>query len=204
MRSEHAALGQAAAQALAQAQWPREMVWVRGDLQVLYASQACYHQASFNQAHAYRELELRVTVGSLGIGLAHEEPFYEFGGADFTTFAHYKQYTVESDLEPGCHLWDAHIWLEDADGRVYDVVSGVMKNCAEVRGKTLRFLERHVIEGLDKSQLAAAGLHYIAAPGAAQAVLMTAISRQWRPAFDTSVAVIEAYGAYMRALSACE
>ncbi len=49
----------------------------------------CIRQAWYNQTHAYRGLRLHVVAGSLGIGLLHQGPFYEYGGAEYTTFAHY-------------------------------------------------------------------------------------------------------------------
>jgi hypothetical protein len=180
---------------------PVYVEWVRDDMEVLYLGQACSRQGWFNQEHAYRELGLRSVAGSLGIGLAHQVPFYEYGGAEYTTFAHYRRsrFTVDSLATPGCQVWDAHVWLEDADGRVYDVVSSGMTNCAAVRGKTLRLPERHVIEGVDKAELAAHGLHYAAAVGITQQALMTAMHRQWRPVLDQEVAAIELHGAATRA-----
>ncbi len=62
----------------------------------------------------YKDRSLRIVSGSLGWG--KDEPFWHFGGPDFTTLEQFKHTWL------GGGAMDVHVWLEDASGCVYDIV----------------------------------------------------------------------------------
>lgn len=133
----------------------------------------CYFQARYNMEHAYAQHGLRTVVGSLGIGAGR--PFFEYGGPDYTTVKHF----MMGRGARGRISWDAHVWLEDEDGCVYDVATQAMMRCADAWGKDISFCAGQVYEGVDKASLAQQGLVYLCAPQPAQALLGQLLARQW-------------------------
>ena len=114
--------------------------------------------------------KVRAPVGSRGMGLAARGtghaanlPWYEYGGAGFTTEA---DFTSSPYSKPQERKLDVHFWLEDAEGRVYDIVTPYMKTIPDLRSKVLarRFADKQTcatpIIGETKKDLMAAGLHY--------------------------------------------
>jgi hypothetical protein len=133
----------------------------------------CYLQAKYNMEHAYAGRGLTMVVGSLGIGM--HKPFFEFGGPHYTTVAQFKMCSI-----PGGRIsWDAHAWLEDKDGRVYDIVTQGMTHCALAWGKDTSFKTGNVVEGVDKPTLAHRGLVYMPAPEFTQMIMKQLFAKQW-------------------------
>jgi hypothetical protein len=93
--------------------------------------------------------------------------------------------------EPAAGVCDAELvaasraWLEDAAGRVYDVVGEEMTCTAKERGMRFAFQPLDLIEGRSKEQLARRGLHYTRAPpGGASERLLAAFGRLRGSAYE--------------------
>jgi hypothetical protein len=107
----------------------------------------CYFNAAYNKFNAYKHLNLRWVVGSLGLA-----DHFEYGG---------KNHTV-ADFR--ANPFDSHAWLEDADGNVYDYIFPRYAQYAQYWGKNPTFATNWLIEGISKADLAEDGLEYIPAP----------------------------------------
>ena len=120
---------------------------------------------------------LKLVSGSLGIG--QDEPFFEYGGKDFDTAKDYLQSTTSSRYPDGTFCLDAHVWIEDGRGRIYDIVTPQMLTTSRVRRKELSaWITVHKpIEGIERSVLAGRGLHYVAASKDTSNVLITLMNR---------------------------
>ena len=143
-----------------------------GASRVLMAQGCCNTQARFNLAHAYKD-NLTRTAGSLGIGQV--VPWFEYGGAACATVADFLALPVT-----GKDTIDAHVWLEDGTGRVWDVVTPHMVFVALSRGKGLGYDAMHIIEGETKAALARRGLVYVTA--SEPELLVRVIDRKGAPA----------------------
>ena len=85
--------------------------------------------------------------------------------------------------------WDWHVWLEDSDGRVNDVVAAAWHSIAAVHGKKLGLgspAESLVVAGKTRGWLRSHGLDYVEAPMETQTVLFAVADR--------------VYGVYFKAL----
>lgn len=148
----------------------------------------CY-MAWFNKDFEYYDLGLHVVCGSLAFG-SNDDPWFEYGGRDWTRFKHFMnskliigntQFNVSSKNKTGHKtLQDVHIWLEDDEGNVYDIVQTHFKiieqqmrdypelyrnNSNIVPGKQIiGFKEGDVIQGMSKDELKTKGLQYFPAP----------------------------------------
>lgn len=111
----------------------------------------CFTNAAYNMENAYRSHTLNFVVGSLGIGV---KPFWEYGHVK------YKDYE-DFDCQ---NTYDAHAWLEDKHGNVFDFVYPSFVSIAHIHNRQIKLKKGTVIEGKSKSYLAKKGLHYISAP----------------------------------------
>lgn len=152
---------------------------VDSDRRIVCAEGRCWQQARFNQAHAYRHIGLKLVVGSLGMGKT--SPFFEFGGDTWSTVKSFKK---EAPDLFGRTQWDVHVWLENDEGAVYDVVSWHVVGAAMKRRKVVEFTLGQIIEGSTKAALVARGLVYVAAPELVQRVILHALEKQWLPEYD--------------------
>ena len=127
---------------------------------VLMVQGCCNQQAQFNKTHAYANIDppLKLVAGSLGIGRPEEDLWFEYGGASCKTVIDFRRLPVQA---PG--TVDAHVWLEDGGGRVWDVVTPLMVYVARAHKKGLDYLPMRIVEGENKDVLAAHGLVYVAA-----------------------------------------
>jgi hypothetical protein len=103
----------------------------------------------------------RIVIGSLGLGIT--DPWFEYGGRDFQKVHQFKS----SDFTTNDGRWDAHAWLEDEDGNVWDFITPYMKSVAKVRNKVLHEEPSSpaglcIIRGKSKLECARFGLHYVA------------------------------------------
>ena len=122
----------------------------------------CVPTAVFNQAVAYKNLGLKIVVGSLGLGRG-QNPFFEFGGRDCKDVRHFKEKKFA----------DLHVWLQDSVGGVYDIFYPQYENIvAYRRGVPTTFRGKTVIEGMSIRELAEKGLHYVPASEMAQNVIL--------------------------------
>lgn len=119
---------------------------------LLVGNWIAYQMAHYNKEHKYKNLDLHVVHGSLGFG----RDWFEFGGEDFRLFHEF--------VTP--HSVDAHSWLEDAEGRVYDIVQPMFLSVARMRSIELPGLKPfNAIQGMTKEKLEQEhNLVYIPAP----------------------------------------
>jgi len=112
----------------------------------------CLVYNTVNAMLGWKNLKLKLVAGSLGIGTT--KPFFEYGGLAWKKFSNFSK--------AGGRV-DAHVWLEDEFGNVYDVVTQHIAWVAVVRGKKISLRPRDIIEGKSKEELRKLGLHYVRA-----------------------------------------
>lgn len=135
----------------------------------------CMVTARYSLEHVYKGKGLHLVAGSLGIG--KEDPWFEYGNP--------KHRTVQDFMLPDGHAMDVHIWLEDKDARVYDVVTPYMVELvAPFHEQQLDARSREVLEGVGKDALRERGLHYIAAARKLQAPLLRIMTKRAQAAYD--------------------
>ncbi|KAI8820887.1 uncharacterized protein EV422DRAFT_506606 [Fimicolochytrium jonesii] len=120
----------------------------------------CLAYNTVNANDGWKHLNLKIVAGSLGIG--RTKPFFEYGGETWTEFHQFNR---------GDRV-DAHVWLEDENGRVYDIVTMHMCGVASVRGKEFRLQPYRIIDGMSKQKLCALGLHYVPSTDAIQSLIL--------------------------------
>lgn len=119
-------------------------------LPLTYKSNNCFINAYINSRHALKHLGLKYKIGALGLN-----GWFEYGGKNWTK----KDYFKKND---GSYCFDAHAWLEDSEGNVYDYVFESYDSVAKIRTKKgLEFLGE--IRGVSKAELKSKGLEYVEA-----------------------------------------
>jgi hypothetical protein len=136
---------------------------------ILSVSNQCILCALFNAKHAYSSLSLHPVVGSLGVGT--ENPYYEYGNPMWST---------AEQFHMGMTTFDCHVWLEDARGRVYDVVTGPMAAAALLQQRKILVKPGLVLEEVEKEKCLRLGLSYVAAPASIQGELLSMIKTTHR------------------------
>ena len=123
----------------------------------------CILSAIFNQQRIYNKQKLHLKCGSFGLGgLKDQSIWWEWGNPDWTTA---EQFTEKQS--PG--KIDAHVWLEDENGNIWDVWDPQLWGYFDLRRlPTLvrvklgakRPKNSVVIEGWSYSKCAQLGFHY--------------------------------------------
>lgn len=139
---------------------------VPSDPDLIYIQGNCLTQARYNAMRGVWKHVLegggRIVVGSIGIGMG-DDPWFEYGGRDFEKYHHFES-SPFTNTKDG--VWDAHVWLEDRHGNVWDIVTPYMKTVAKLRNKQLdpgiASCTPTVYAGRNKSDCAEQGIHYIA------------------------------------------
>jgi hypothetical protein len=142
------------------------------DKSVLFLDGNCFVYATYNQQKHWAALHLKIVCGSLGFGKPPSEPWFEHGHREWTSV---KQFMNGNEAS-----WDWHVWCEDAEGCVYDIVPGLWHAAARVYGRKLEIGapdKNTVIKGMHKAELKRGGLEYVAAPLETQGVLLSIASR---------------------------
>jgi hypothetical protein len=139
----------------------------------------CWQQAVFNLEHAYKDQNLKLVLGSLGIG--KRDPWFEFGGENWDRVAQFKKQS--GDLF-GRRQWDVHVWLENEDGKIFDVISQHVVQVARIRRKKVDCVAGQVIDGVSREVMADKGLTYVDAPEVVQRVILAALDKDWRSEVD--------------------
>lgn len=121
-----------------------------------YKKGYCFLNAYINSRHAYKDLGLKLKLGSLGLN-----GWFEYGGKNWGKADFFKTH------QPGSWTFDAHAWLEDAEGNVYDFCFKHYDWVCEVRGVG-KLKIQGLIEGKSKADLEALGLSYVTADAEAQ------------------------------------
>jgi len=115
----------------------------------------CFINSYLNQNGIYKSLDLKMVVGSVGWN-----DWFEYGGKGWTLLDFIK-------AKKGYTSWDAHCWLEDSEGNVYDFISGTDDLYTRHRtGKGLKL--KGVIQGVSKADLLKKGIEYIPGDEATQ------------------------------------
>ena len=144
-----------------------------------HSDNACHPCAVANQLSTYKDLGLTLVAGSLGIGLVTEGVFYEYGDPARRTVGEFLASPFSVRESDGCWRLDAHVWLEDAGGRIYDVVSSTVVFAAGLHGKTLLYKSGDVLLAACPAATALEGLHYVAAPKDAGKFLLDILERNF-------------------------
>jgi hypothetical protein len=111
----------------------------------------CFLNAYLNQQGIYKSLDLKMVVGSVGWNT-----WFEYGGKTWTLVDFIK---AKKGKTGG---WDAHCWLEDDKGNVYDYISETDDLYTRHRtGKGLKV--KGVVAGMSKADLLAQGIEYVPA-----------------------------------------
>jgi hypothetical protein len=132
----------------------------------VYAYGMCVFYAVCNKLEVYKEKQLRIVIGSFGVGMTHE-PFWEHGDPRYTSSKDF--------IQKDGRTTDLHMWLEDAKGCIYDILSNELAVIACIRDLKIDKLKSNpeMIEGVCKKTLAARGFHYLAASADIQQELWT-------------------------------
>ena len=113
-----------------------------------YKKSACFTNAFLNSRHAYKNLGLKLKIGSLGMN-----GWFEYGGRDWTREDFFRNH------KEGSYRFDAHAWLEDEQGNVYDYIFEWYNQVAVFRtGRPLKW--RGKIVKMNKRELLKKGLNY--------------------------------------------
>lgn len=143
----------------------------------LFLDGNCYICAYYNRLRCYAGLGLKLVCGSLGFGKEHPR-WLLFGK---------RHYVTAKDFMNGHPLsWDWHVWLENEEGCVWDVLPGMWHTLAHALGRHLGIgsaEEDSVIEGLARDILEKEGLEYIPASEATQSILFSVAERWTAPYF---------------------
>lgn len=114
----------------------------------------CFLDAHLNIIHFNKD-KLHIVVGSLGIGKGNNV-YYEYGGLG-------KEYKCIENIIPNDQHsgFDAHVWLEDEKGRVYDACRFEFILISKLWGKSIDFKNPCSFIAKTKNELKEKGLVYI-------------------------------------------
>jgi len=134
-------------------------------LPLVYKSGDCFINAFINKRNAYKDKDLKMVFGSVAFN-----GFFEYGGKDWGL----KEF--EARHTSGSYCWDAHAWLEDKDGNVYDKFFTFYNYSALINtGKVTAIPNNALFEGVSKTKAKALGVEYVPASRKVQrAIFMTA------------------------------
>jgi hypothetical protein len=136
------------------------------------ASRNCFIRAILGRENLRGKLNLKIVLGSLGLG-KDKKIVYEFGGLNFTR--------KEQFMTTQAGIYDIHVWLEDDNGNIYDVVTDYMLDVARFRRLDVDFnTPNTVIEGITKRTLAERGLHYLASESSIQEYILNDYCKQYK------------------------
>lgn len=156
----------------------------------LLKGDSLFFRVFYNQTHKYKDLKLKAVFGSLALG-AHKKlaPQFIAGGSSFTKSQDF--INIDTGM---CHRndkgeliyseVDMHAWLEDEEGRIWDIVDTDWIEFIEMKGNYLTVEATQEIAGYTLEQAAKVGLHYIKAPGDTQYLLGLAIEKYFRKPYE--------------------
>lgn len=126
----------------------------------------CFINSFINKKHCYKDKNLRFVIGSLALN-----GWCEWGGVNWTT----EKFLANYD---GKHSFDAHAWLEDEEGNIYDCVFPEYNRVALLRsGKATGFANGTVLEGVSKAKCEQRGLSYYPADKQSQVAMFVCIHK---------------------------
>lgn len=154
----------------------------RYDRGVVWTNNQCFYTSLFNNTHAFARFQLHLVYGSLGVG--KRSPFFEFGGADFNTLNDFMSSGATNVDRAGRVSLDAHVWLEDNNGKIYDVCTDHMRRVCEIRRLDPIQSNITIITGVEKSRLQGAGIWHVAAPSSVQQQLAQVFHSSWYETYE--------------------
>lgn len=138
-------------------------------LPLTYKKDQCFINAYINHHNHYLDKKLRLVIGSFAIN-----GWFEFGGKNWTKKDFIKNLT-------GTYTTDAHCWLEDEDGNVYDYIHEGYDFWVKIRtNKPMKF--SGLVEGVSKADLLGKGIEYVPADKETQQILFLRSLKQCRKA----------------------
>ena len=151
-----------------------------------WTSHAWFDMAVNAGLQTFRDLGCRPVIGSLGVGILTGAPgeydesvWWEYGNPAWTRFPDFVT------LVDGQENIDAYFWLEDAEGRVYDVIRPRVLLCLLNSGHRVTDESFPMdVSGRTKASLGCMGFHYHPAPDDTQKLLRALMMRQQRAAWD--------------------
>ena len=126
-------------------------------LPLTYKCGNCYTNAYVNKRHYYKDKNLKLVIGSLGIN-----GWFEYGGKNW----------IKNDFEKKIMGFcsDSHCWLEDDEGNIYDYLFEDYNFWVKYNTKS-NMRRIGLVEGVSKEDLARDGVEYVPAPKDAQNML---------------------------------
>jgi len=127
-----------------------------------YIEGNCFVNAYTNKRNAYKTKSLRLIIGSVAFN-----NFWEYGGEQWG-LQDFKQKYKAGPVP----CFDAHAWLEDDEGKIYDKVFPLYNLSALIHtGKKTKAVNGTLWEGISKSDAEALGFTYKAADKDTQAFI---------------------------------
>lgn len=120
-------------------------------LPLTYKCNNCFINCFINKRHYYKDKNLKYVIGSIGFN-----GWFEYGGKNWTKKDFERRHTE------GSISWDAHAWLEDDDGNVYDYIFQSYNDVA-LTATRRPLTYTGLIEGKSKQWCEDNGLSYVAA-----------------------------------------
>jgi hypothetical protein len=134
-------------------------------LPLTYTSGKCFYNAYINKRNFYKDRNLKLVFGSVSFN-----GFFEFGGETWGL----KEF--EARHIKGSHVWDAHAWLEDEDGNIYDKIFPFYNYSAKVNtGSELKVASETVWEGISPYQAKKQGVVYVKADKETQTAIFLSL-----------------------------
>jgi hypothetical protein len=134
-------------------------------LPLTYAKGNCFINAYINKRHHYKDKNLRYVIGSVAFN-----GFFEYGGRNWGLADFKKKNT------PGSYVWDAHAWLEDDEGNIYDYIFPFYNYSAEVNtGSKMKVADNTLWEGISPSKAKKMGVEYVKADKETQTAIFVSI-----------------------------
>lgn len=130
------------------------------------------YTAEYNQCHAYKDKDLKLVFGSIGYGKGVAIRYFLGGPGQRTLEDFLTLPLTRKDKASGLHIeFGFAAWLEDADGNVYDTISGDHVEAVNRIGHGNTRASIHgdqLYEGRSKADLAKIGVRYFPAPADVQ------------------------------------
>jgi hypothetical protein len=138
-------------------------------LPLTYKKDNCFINAYINHRNHYLDKKLHIVFGSFAIN-----GWFEFGGKNWTKKDFIKNMT-------GTYTTDAHCWLEDDDGNVYDYIHEGYDFWVKIRtNKPMKF--SGLVEGMSKADLLGKGIEYVPADKETQQMIFLRVLQHCREA----------------------
>jgi hypothetical protein len=138
-------------------------------LPLTYKKDNCFINAYINHHNHYLDKKLRIVFGSFAIN-----GWFEFGGKNWTKKDFIKNMT-------GTYTTDAHCWLEDEDGNVYDYIHDGYDFWVKIRtNKPMKF--SGLVEGMSKADLLGKNIEYVPADKETQQMIFLRVLQHCREA----------------------